>query len=80
MMNDTVYISFNENVAKNIVELAEIPDEGAVQALADNILANMMILMTMLEPEDSGRIIGVILETSIKYSSIADLVLKEQDL
>lgn len=74
-MNDTlefeVEVTFNENVMMKILQTALLPEDQVIQEVSDSVFAGMMFLMTALEPETSGRLLGKIMAESMKNATKA---------
>jgi hypothetical protein len=74
-MEHQVTVEYNKNVFTKVLQLAETPEETIMQEIVDNLYANLMFLMTALEPRDAGGVLGRILTETAKQAAVAKDIL-----
>ena len=84
MMNNTydssVEVSFNLNVMEKVFSIGfGQPEEYLMQEVTDNLVANMSLLLTALDPRDAGELFGQILKLSGDYAAKAKKMMELAD-
>lgn len=70
-----VFIDLNANVLSKIMQLSLLPEENVAQEAVDSIYANLLFLVTAMEPKDAGLLVGEIMVDAAQKAKIAKTLL-----
>jgi hypothetical protein len=76
----SVEVSFNLNVMEKVFSISfGQPDEYLMQEVTDNLIANMSILLTALDPRSAGELFGQILTLAGNHAAKAKKMMELGD-